>query len=216
MIDAVEQFVVFDHVQFEPKSWQQRNRIRGPNGELMLTIPVKSDGTQDVRIADKRIDHTQPWLKKHLRSIEVAYSKAPFFERYFPGIRAVMERRPERLAELTTSLILHFLDELGMRRKVVRSSELVGDEDKDLGKTERVVHVCREAGATMLYDGAAAQSFLDLEQFDVHGITVRFQVYEHPSYPQQGAGFLPYMGIVDLLFNCGPASAGILRSGAGR
>ena len=41
MIDVTDIYVVFDHVQFVKKSWQQRNRIKTHNGELMLTVPVK-------------------------------------------------------------------------------------------------------------------------------------------------------------------------------
>lgn len=216
MIDAVDQFVVFDHVQFEPKSWQQRNRIRGPNGELMLTVPVKSDGRQDVRIADKRIDQGQPWVRKHLRSIEVSYAKAPYFHRYFPGIRLILEERPDRLVELTVRLIVHLLGLLGIERRVVRSSQLVVADDAGLGRTERVVNVCRLVGATMLYDGAAAERVLDRAMLASAGIAVRFQRYEHPVYPQQGPGFLPFMSVVDLLFNCGPDALRIIRSGAGR
>ncbi len=216
MIDAVDQFVIFDHVQFEPKSWQQRNRIRSANGELMLTIPVKSDGRQDVRIADKRIDQAQPWAKKHLRSIEVAYAKAPHFQRCFPGVRAILERRPGRLVDLTIPLLLHFLELLGLERRIVRSSDLVAEDDSQLGKTERVVNLCRLAGATLLYDGAAARDFLQLDQFAAHGIEVRFQEYRHPEYPQLGPGFLPYMGVIDLLCNCGPDALAVIRSGVAR
>jgi hypothetical protein len=213
MIDACEQFVVFDHVQFESKSWQQRNRIRGPNGEIMLTVPVLSDGTQDVRICDKRIDNRQSWAKKHLRSIEVAYRKAPHFDEYYPGVRTILESGHERLADLTVELIRHFLDILGIRPRILRSSE-IRLNDAGLGKTEKVIGLCRAVGATELYDGAAAKEFLDLAQFERLGIQTVFQAFVHPEYPQQGTGFLPYMGIVDLLMNSGPASISIIRKGA--
>ena len=213
MIDACEQYVIFDHVQFEPKSWQQRNRIRGPNGEIMLTVPVLSDGTQDVRICDKRIDHKQPWARKHLKSIEISYRKAPFFEEQFDPLKAILERGHERLADMTIELIKHFLGVLGISPRILRSSELPLD-DARLGKAEKVVHLCRAVGATVLYDGAVAKDFLDPAEFGRHGTSLVFQEYRHPVYPQQGTTFLPYMGIVDLIFNCREGARAIMRSGA--
>jgi WbqC-like protein family len=214
MVAASEQFVVFDHVQFEPKSWQQRNKILGPNGEIVLTVPVCSDGTRDVRICDKRIDNKQPWARKHLRSLEVAYRKTPYFNEYFDGIRKVLETRHEQLADLTFELIRHFVGVLGIETRIVRSSDVVTDDDKVLGKTERVVNLCRLVHATTLYDGVAAREFMRIEAFAEHGIEILFQNYVHPQYPQRGSGFVPFMSVVDLLFNCGPSALEILRSGA--
>lgn len=216
MIDACEQYVIFDHVQFEPKSWQQRNRIKGPNGEIKLTVPVRSDRTQQVRICDKRINYDQPWIKKHLRSIEMAYGKAPFFSTYYGDIRPIIEARHERLSGMTSGLIRHFIEILGIETRVVHSSHLVTEDDRCFDKTGRVVNVCRLSGATALYDGAAAKDFLELGALERHGIDVSFQEYAHPVYPQQGSGFNPYMSVIDLIFNCGEESLSIIRSGAGR
>jgi hypothetical protein len=218
MIDATEQFVMFDHVQYAAKSWQQRNRVRAAHGEAMLTVPVLSDGSQDVAIKDKRVDQRQPWARKHLKTIKLGYQKAPHFDDYYPGMVEVLERKPEKLVDLTSSLILYFIEALGIETTVRRSSEiLAGSDDTDLGKTEKVVNLCVKAGATMLYDGAAAADFLELDQFQAAGVEITFQHYEHPTYPQQGKGdFLPYMGVIDVLFNCGPDALAVIRSGANR
>ena len=217
MLDATEQYVVFDHVQYASKSWQQRNRVKAAHGEAMLTIPVLSDGKQDVAILEKRVDQRQPWVRKHLKTIKLGYQKAPHFETYYPGLQEVLERKPEKLVDVTISLVQYLIDALGIETTVRRSSEiLAGTDDTDLGKTEKVVNLCQRAGATMLYDGAAAADFLKLEQFEAAGIEIVFQHYEHPTYPQQGKEFLPYMGAIDVLFNCGPDALAVIRSGAGR
>lgn len=217
MLDATEQYVVFDHVQYTGKSWQQRNRVKAAHGEVMLTIPVLSDGKQDVPIREKRVDLRQPWVRKHLKTIKLGYQKAPYFEAYFPGLQEVLERKPEKLVDLTLSLIRFLMDSLGIQTRVRRSSEiLAGTDDSGLGKTEKVVNLCQKAGATLLYDGAAAADILQLDQFEAAGIEIIFQHYEHPTYPQPGKTFLPYMGAIDVLFNCGPDALAVIRSGAGR
>jgi WbqC-like protein family len=216
MIDAAEQFVVFDHVQFESSSWQSRNRIAGPNGVLTLSVPVLSDGTENIAICQKRIDYKQRWVHTHVRSIECAYRRAPYFDQYFEGLRAILSSRPERLVDLTLPLIRYIADCLGIQTTFRRSSDMVKGEEAQLDKTGRLLSVCQLAGATLLYDGAAAASFLDTGRFAKCGIEVVFQDYFHPVYRQVRPGFTPNLSAVDLLFNCGNESLNILRAGLKR
>ena len=84
MIDSTDIYVVFDHVQFERKSLQQINRIKGPNGEHWLTIPVQKVA-RDTPICDIRISYDQgDPLSKHWKAITSAYKKAPYFAEYRP------------------------------------------------------------------------------------------------------------------------------------
>ncbi len=216
MIDACDQYVVFDHVQFESKSWQQRNRIKGSNGEILLTVPVRSDGTQQVRISEKRINHDQPWLRKHLRSIELSYQKAPYFGQYFHEIKSIMETKYELIADFNLALIECIIRQLGIRTEIKRSSTILLEDDSHLGKTERVVNLCEGANVTMLYDGAVAKDFLKLDAFREKGIEIVFQKYNPIVYRQLGKGFIPYLSVIDLLFNCGEESIEVIRSGSGR
>jgi hypothetical protein len=216
MIDAAEQFVVFDHVQFEGSSWQSRNRIAGPNGVIMLSVPVLSDGTTQVPIISKRIDYKQGWVRKHLGSIESAYRKAPFFEQYIDGIRAILGSQPEMLVDLTLPLIRYMADCLGIDTVFRRSSEMVKEGEAQLDKTSRLLNLCRQAGATLLFEGAVGANFLDTRRFAESGIEVVFQNYQHPVYRQLRQGFTPNMSAIDLLFNYGKESLAILRTGLRR
>jgi hypothetical protein len=213
MISRSEVYVCFDHVQFAHKSWQHRNRIKGPNGELMLTVPVVSDGTQDVRIRDKRIDYRQPWPRKHLKSIEVAYRKAPHFPVYYEVIASILLAEHGSIADLNLAFIVWALRTLGYQARIIRSSELDLGDETQLDKTDRVLNLCRRVGVTTLNDGAAAEAFLDGDRLAAAGIELDLQRFEHPCYPQQFAGFLSYMSIVDLLMNCGEDAASIIGSG---
>ncbi|HAL92547.1 MAG TPA: hypothetical protein DCM68_05930 [Verrucomicrobia bacterium] len=212
MLAAADVYVAFDHVQFEPKSWQQRNYVKGPNGKVLLTIPVKSDGNLGVSIAQKRIDYSQAWVEKHLRTIEHGYRKAGHFDRYFPAVRGLYQRKPERLADFTIGLIAFFMEALGIQAKLLRSSDLAED-DGHLGKTERIIHLCQRAGIGVLHDGAVAAEFMDMGLVEVAGLKIVFQNYVHPVYPQLWGEFMPYLGVLDLLMNCGPDSLAVIQSG---
>jgi hypothetical protein len=216
MIDAAEQFIVLDHVQFDSSSWQTRNRILGPNGVIMLSVPVQSDGTRNVPITSKRIDYKQGWVRKHLGSIETAYRKAPFFGQYIDGIRAILTSQPEMLVDLTVPLIRYIADCLGIDTPFRRSSEIVKEDQSQLDKTGRFLSLCREAGTTLLFEGASGAAFLDSRRFAESGIEVVFQDYQHPAYRQLWQGFTSNMSAIDLLFNHGKESLAILRMGLRR
>jgi hypothetical protein len=213
MIAAADAFVAFDHVKFESSSWQHRNRVKGPNGPFFLSVPVLNDNGGCSRICERRIDYRQPWVKKHLKSLESCYRRAHYFDRYYPELTSLLEDGTEKIADLNVGLIRLLLKFLGLERKVIRSSELPLGDDTSLGKNERLIHLMKVVGATRFYEGASGRNFIDPRRFEEEGMAVEFQEYRHPSYPQQFDGFLPNMSVVDLLFNCGGGSLSILRSG---
>src|SRR5271155_2267040 len=82
LIDQVDAFVLLDSVQFEKQSWQQRNRIKTPNGLQWLTAPVRTKGRSAQLIKDVEIAETDFYIK-HLNLIQTNYRNAPFFENWF-------------------------------------------------------------------------------------------------------------------------------------
>jgi hypothetical protein len=213
MIAATDAYIALDHVKFEPSSWQHRNRVKGPNGPFLLSVPIYNNKGGGSRICDRRIDYRQPWVKKHLKSLESCYRKAPYFDLYYWEIKSLLGAGIETIAGLNVGLIRLLLKFLGLDRKVFQSSELPLGDDTMLGKNERLINLMKAVGATGFYEGASGRNFIDRSRFEEEGMTVEFQEYCHPLYPQQFEGFLPYMSVVDLLFNCGHGSLQILKSG---
>ena len=213
MIAASDAYVAFDHVKFEPSSWQQRNRIKGPNGPFFITVPVRKARAGHDRICDREIEYGEPWVKKHMKSLELFYRKAAYFDRYFPGIRSILENRFRNIADLNVELIQLLLGFLGIEKKVIRSSGLALGKDGNLGKNERLIHLMKVVGATSFYEGASGANFIDVSRFESEGMEVSFQMYDHPTYPQVHGEFVPYMSVVDLLFNCGDGALGVIKSG---
>jgi hypothetical protein len=61
--------------------------------------------------------------------------------------------------------------------------------------------------------GSATYLLEDLTKFSNAVIEVAFHHYVHPEYNQRFPPFVPYATALDLLFNEGPNSPDILRSG---
>ena len=102
-----------------------------------------------------------------------------------------------------------FLDELGIEVAFDRAS----DHDFRGAKSDLVLDMCLQLGATRYVFGALGRDYADTAAFAAAGVEAVFQEYRHPAYPQLHGAFEPYMSIVDLLFNCGDESAGILTAG---
>jgi len=93
LMDQADVFVFLDNVQFARRSWQQRNRIRGPKGLQWLSVPVKKRGRYHRDIRSTKIVKDGRFPTKHLRALEYSYKGAPHFKDYFPGIRDILMAR---------------------------------------------------------------------------------------------------------------------------
>jgi hypothetical protein len=204
--------VVLDHVAIDRNSrtkYANRNRIRVQQGSIWLTVPVltKHRGG-DLALDHLEIDNAQRWQVKHWRSIESNYRRAPFFDLYAPSLEPFFLRRWERLASLDDALVQVLFDHLGVSTPR-RKSSAMGVESSG---TRLILDLCRSVGARTYISGPFGREYLDLPSFRGAGIEVRFHDYPHPRYRQVYDGFEPFMSVLDLLFNEGPQSLGVLRS----
>lgn len=199
-------FVVYDDVQFDKEGWRNRNRIKTAQGWTWVTVPVLLSGKDKPLVKDVLIDNKKNWPRKHLQTIRQNYSKAPFFEKYFSLFEDIYVQSWKYLIDLDMALIRLIMSQLGLERDLVFSSKLgIAGES-----TERLVAICKHLGATRFYEGAAGQDYLDESLFEAQNITVDYQDYDHPVYEQRYGEFVPYLSVIDLLFNHGEDSLDIL------
>ncbi len=203
-------FCYLDNVQYKKNEWQNRNRIKTAAGRQWLTVPVTYRFPQ--KIGEVGIDHTSDWARRHLQALCTNYRRAPYFERTVPLFEQAFARRWEGIAELNLYLIERLREGLGIAHKpAVRASTLELTEDP----TGRLIDICRALGADTYLAGAGAAGYMDMGRFEQCGVRVIHQDFKHPVYPQLFDGFQSHLSIVDLIFNCGPESAGIIEQ-AGR
>ncbi len=211
LLDQVDQFVFLDSVQFEKRSWQQRNRIKAPDGLQWLTVPVISRGKRNQRIADAEI--SEEFWHDHLRTIEMNYRRAPFFDRYYGALIQLTESVASslNLATLTIGLLRWLAEVMDIRTPTLRSSALSVQGKR----TELLAEICGLLGATSYLSPLGSVEYLvnDMPIMAGSGIEVGFQHYEHPLYRQLFPPFQPYASTLDLLFNEGENALAIIRSG---
>jgi len=201
-IRRADLFVFYDDIQYDKHGWRNRNQIKTHQGKQWITIPVHTKGvTQGGLIKDVRIDWSKPWAKSHLKSLTIAYSKSPFFKRYLPLLESIYERHDEYLADFTIETSILLARELGFTAtQFIRSSELSGLEGQ---KTDRVLSVLKQVGATYYICGPSASSYMEPEKFDAAGIAFEYMQYNYPEYPQLYSPYDPQVSILDLMFMTG-------------
>jgi hypothetical protein len=205
-------FVMYDDVQYDKEGWRNRNRIKTATGIQWLTVPVLLKFNEHPIIFDVRIDNKVNWRKKHLGAIRQNYIKAPFFRKYIEIFEVAYSREWEYLVDLDLYFIEKLAECLGMsHKKIVRSSSFQVKGER----IERLVNMCKFFGAGTFYEGAAGKNYMDVDYFLRHGIEVEFQDYQHPTYPQLHGEFVPYLSVIDLLFNRGEDSMAILTGQTG-
>ncbi len=208
-IALADRFVSFNQVQYQPKDWNNRNRIKAIDGPIWLTVPVLRKGYLEKKICDMAINNDMPWARKHWKSLQANYAKAPYFEKYADFFEDTYSRHWETLVELNEYMLRWFLDTLEIATPV----ESAGDNDFHGHKGTLVLDMCRKLGAAVYIFGAQGKDYADEVTFREAGITPIFQDYHHPIYSQLYGGFQSHLSIVDLLFNCGDDSLDILMSG---
>ena len=193
-------FVLLDDVQFEKNSEQNRNRIKTGQGEIWLTVPVSRQAA--TRIPDVSIPAEQDtWRRKHRKSIEFSYGKAPFFKMLASPLFNILDRPWTHLLGLNLAVDALLFEMAGFTGRVVRSSEIgVSGEG-----SARILNLCRALGARRYLSGRAGTVYLDLDAFESSGVEVLFQQYEHREYRQQypDVGFLPCLSVIDMMMNVG-------------
>jgi hypothetical protein len=207
-LDQADLFVFLDTVQYKKHEWQNRNRIKTPQGSQWLTVPVFDRFPE--RIGAVEIDNRLDWRRKHRQALAIHYGRAPGFARFREVVEAILDRPWARLADLNIALVEALSGALGITTKTVRASTLDASDDP----TGRLVDLCRACGASAYLAGADGARYMDLERFRGAGIAVWTQAYAHPAYPQRYGPFRSHLSVVDLLFNQGAASLAVLRSGS--
>jgi len=205
-INISDTFVFFDTVQFEKNSFTNRNKIKMPSGPLWLTVPVKlrdhfNKQIKDIELAD------QKWQKNHWMAIELNYKKTRYWDEYAPKIKPIYEKEYRTISDICYEQLILLLDLLDIKTKIIRSSELKEFESK---KRQLVLDICREINAKVYVSGALGKNYLDKSEFNEADIKLYFQDYKHPVYGQRWGEFVPYMSVIDLLFNEGPNSKNII------
>lgn len=198
-------FVLLDNVAFSKNSYTNRSRIKTPRGEQWLTVPVKHSSGQ--LISETAINDETDWRKKHLKTLEANYAKAPFFREVFDGLSAIFAASSgEGLSAFNMRLIRFVAEYLGITTRLVVGSSL----DVTGQATDLLVAILKTLGGTTYLSGTGGSKYQSEEDYTRAGFCLRYSDFTYPIYPQLWGTFCEGLSVVDVLFNCGPDGRGFL------
>jgi hypothetical protein len=202
-------FCLWDDVQFTPDGYIHRNRIKGPNGPILLTVPVHMKNYYEKTINNIHIDNSQKWKKAHWNSILVSYAKkAPYFKSYSDFFEDVYRREWDVISDLDEHLLKYLFKELRINVDFIKASDLHFEGKK----SDRILDMCNQLNADLYIFGEGGEKYADKAMFQEKGMKICFQRYRHPEYPQLYGNFVPNLSVLDLLFCYGEKSADILKA----
>jgi hypothetical protein len=210
LIDYVDVFVFLNDVQFDKRSWQQRNKINTNGSEKIITIPVLSKKKSNQLINQVEIDINNLFPDKFIKSIFHSYSKTKYFNKYFEDIVIIIKKN-KMLADLNINLIKFCSKKLHIENKFQVSSLL----NIENSKGRKLFEIAKHYKCTKLISPKGSKNYLkDVEGILVKEFSINLEYFNfiHPVYNHNNH-FLSNMSIIDLLFNHGDASLEIIRSG---
>ena len=199
-IERADTLCLFDAVAAEDSGYENRVQIKTAQGPQWLTVPIKR--SRDLPLYKVEIANEHSWARKMVRSLEMNYAKAPYFEQYHGGIKGILETRYQYLADLDLAMLGYLMEALNIKTPIVRASEYAFEGTK----SALVLDMCKQLGATRYIFGSQGHAYADARAFAEAGIRIEFQDYQCRPYRQQHGDFVGGLSVVDALFNCGPGA----------
>jgi len=208
MIAAVDEFILYDDMQYTRRDWRNRNQIKTPQGIQWLTVPVLVKGKYHQKIRETEIDGTD-WGDAHWKALVQNYRRAPYFAEIALWLEPLyLEQNFTHISQLNRRFIEAICKYLAIKTVITNSWDYTLLD----GKTERLADLCVQAGGTEYISGPAAKDYVDERVFSDLGIKLTWFNYEgYPKYPQLWGEFVHAVSILDLLFNCGKDTPNFMR-----
>lgn len=208
LIAAVDEFILYDDMQYTRRDWRNRNQIKTSQGLQWLTVPVMVKGKYHQKIKETDIDGFD-WTKKHWQALALNYRRAPYFTEIASWLEPLYHVNSyTNLSQLNR----HFIEAVCAYLKIKTIISNSWDYLLIDGKTERLVDLCLQVNGSEYISGPAAKDYIVEKQFTEHNIKLTWFDYTgYPEYPQLWGEFSHGVTILDLLFNTGKEAHKYMR-----
>ena len=200
MIAAVDEFILYEDMQYTRRDWRNRNQIKTPQGIQWLTVPVLVKGKYHQKIRETEIDGSD-WTAAHWKTLAQNYRRTQYFDEIAAWVEPLyIAESYTHISQLNRRFIEAICNYLGIRTVITNSWDYAQLD----GKTERLAGLCKQAGGAEYISGPAAKDYVEESIFA--GMNIKLTWFDYsgfPEYPQLWGEFTHGVTILDLLFNCG-------------
>jgi hypothetical protein len=200
LMNIVDEFVVYDNIQYTKKGWINRNRILLNGKDQFITIPLKK-GSDFLNVNERLLSENWDSDKKYMINlIKSSYSKAPFFKDIFPVIEDCIMYKNENLFDFVFYSITSLKNYLNISTELILSSNL--PIDHSLKSVDKVISICKLKNASIYVNLIGGTQLYKSEDFIEVGVNLRFLKSNLINYKQFDNEFMPFLSIIDvMMFN---------------
>ena len=209
LINMVDEFILYDDVQYTRRDWRNRNQIKTQHGLKWLSIPAMVKGKYFQKISETKISDDN-WGKKHWSVLKQNYSKAQHFKEYKDVFEELyLNSNEEHLSQINYKFIVVICKILDIKTKIRHSTEFNLID----GQTERLLGICKDCNTDVYISGPAAKDYFDEALAKKENIKVEWMNYSnYPEYQQVFEPFEHGVTILDLIFNKGENATKFMKS----
>lgn len=193
LIKAVDEFVVYDDVNFIKQGWITRNKILLNQNEHYITLHAggisSNKKINEILVGNNR--------GKLLKTIEQAYKKAPFFENVYPLISEILSDGSTQLSKYLAASIQKISSFLGINTTFTLSSQI--EKNNNLSGQDKVIEICKKLKANQYINAIGGKELYHKDIFLNHNIELKFLRSFEVNYKQFNNDFIPWLSIIDIL-----------------
>jgi len=198
LVNVVDDFVFYDDVNYIKRGWVNRNRILSNSESIYFNMPL-SGPSQNQLINEIKVGAID---KKLLKTIEMAYKRAPNYEEVSELVKTVLSTQSDRLVDFCENSIKAVACYLGLNTAFHKSSIEFSDS-KGLDKAERLINISKKLNSKVYINASGGKDLYEKEVFIREGIELFFLNTDSDIiYKQFNNDFNPWLSIIDvLMFN---------------
>ena len=200
LINSVDEFIIYDNIQYTKKGWINRNRILVNNQDQLFTLPIKKDSDYLNVVERELSDSWEKDKNKILNTIKSSYSKAPYFQETIELISKCLNNSENNLFKFIYDSIILINDYLEIKTSIVISSTI--DINHTLKSQDKVLSLCKASNASTYINAIGGQTLYNKDIFNTHNIKLQFIKSDMIQYSQFNNKFIPWLSIIDvMMFN---------------
>ena len=200
LINAVDEFVIYDNIKYTKKGWINRNRILVNSKDSYISLPLRND-RDDLDVRDRFLADT--WTvdrNKMLNRLTESYRKAPFFDTVYPMVKKCILFEEKNLFLFIYNTLVEIKLYLEIKTKYTISSTIMIDHS--LRSANKVLAICKDRNASIYINPIGGIELYDKNVFKRQKIDLQFIKTDNSAYKQFDNEYIPFLSIIDvMMFN---------------
>jgi hypothetical protein len=209
LVNAVDNFIFYDDVNYIKNGWINRNRISFSGQAHYFTIPL-ADASSFKKINEIEIDSVKMdrWKEKFFKTLNQNYSKCPYFKETMNLIEELLSKKYESISQVAEFSVISVFNYLGKKKQFLNSSQHFNN--RQLKGVERIIDICKKISATEYINAEGGTELYSKEYFRNNGIELLFLKSKDIVYDQFNNGFIQRLSILDILMFNSPEQIRIM------